>query len=57
MLGPSGAGKSLLTLHFARAAVERGERAAVFVFDEELGLLFNRANAMGIDLQEMQRSG
>ena len=57
VLGPSGAGKSLLTLHFARAAVERGERAAVFVFDEELGLLFNRANAMGIDLQEMQRSG
>lgn len=57
VLGPAGSGKSLLTLHFARAAVERGEKAALFIFDEELGLLFNRAKAMGIDLQALQDSG
>lgn len=57
VLGPAGAGKSLLTLHFARAAVERGEKAALFIFDEELGLLFNRAKAMGIDLEALQDSG
>lgn len=57
VLGPSGAGKSLLTLHFARAAVERGEKAALFVFDEELGLLYNRAKAMGMDLEAMRDKG
>jgi circadian clock protein KaiC len=57
VLGPAGAGKSLLTLHFARAAVERGEKAALFIFDEEMGLLFTRAKAMGIDLEALQDSG
>lgn len=57
VLGPAGAGKSLLTLHFARAAVERGEKAALFIFDEELGLLFSRALAMGIDLKALEDSG
>ena len=57
VLGPAGSGKSLLTLHFARAAVERGEKAALFIFDEELGLLFSRAKAMGIDLQQLQDGG
>jgi len=53
ILGPAGTGKSLLALTFIAAAVERGERAAMFVFDEELGLLFARAKGLGIDLQEM----
>ena len=57
VLGPAGAGKSLLTLHFAKAAVERGEKAALFIFDEELGLLFARAKAMAIDLQALQATG
>ena len=57
VLGPAGAGKSLLTLHFARAAIERGEKAALFVFDEELGLLFTRTKAMGIDLEQMREDG
>ncbi len=53
VLGPAGTGKSLLTLTFVTAAIERGERAAVFVFDEELGLLFDRARGLGIDLQAL----
>jgi circadian clock protein KaiC len=53
ILGPAGAGKSLLTLAFVTAAIERGERAAMFVFDEELGLLFDRAKGVGVDLQAM----
>ncbi len=57
ILGPAGTGKSLLTLTFVRAAIERGEHAAVFVFDEELGLLFDRALGLGIDLQAMRDSG
>jgi circadian clock protein KaiC len=57
IMGPAGTGKSLLTLMFVEAAVERGEKAALFVFDEELGLLFSRARTLGIDLQAMVDQG
>jgi circadian clock protein KaiC len=53
ILGPAGTGKSLLALTFVAGAVNRGERAAMFVFDEELGLLIERAKGLGIDLQRM----
>jgi len=53
VLGPAGTGKSLLLLTFVKTAVERGERAAMFVFDEELGLLIQRALGVGIDLQAL----
>ncbi|HYI42319.1 MAG TPA: ATPase domain-containing protein, partial [Sphingomicrobium sp.] len=57
VLGPAGTGKSLLTLTFAMQAIERGERAAMFIFDEEMGLLFQRAKGLGIDLQGAADSG
>ena len=57
VMGPAGTGKSLLVLQHIRAAVARGERAALFVFDEELGLLFERSRQLGIDLAAMQNSG
>jgi len=57
LLGPAGSGKSLFTLHFAAAAVARGEKAALFIFDEELGLLFERVKGMGIDLEALKASG
>ncbi|KRA83991.1 ATPase domain-containing protein [Altererythrobacter sp. Root672] len=57
VLGPAGTGKSLLTLTFVAAAIRRGERAAVFIFDEEIGLLFNRALGLGIDLQNLSDQG
>jgi circadian clock protein KaiC len=41
----------------AAGAVKRGERAALFIFDEELGLLFSRAKGMGIDLKAMRDGG
>ena len=41
----------------AVAAVKRGERAALFIFDEELRLLFDRMKAMGIDLQSERDRG
>jgi circadian clock protein KaiC len=57
VIGPAGTGKSLITLTFAVAAVERGEKAAMFIFDEELGLLFERAKGLGLDLQGMVDRG
>lgn len=53
ILGPTGTGKSLLALTFISRATERGEKSAMFVFDEELGLLVQRAKALGVDLQSM----
>jgi circadian clock protein KaiC len=57
ILGPAGTGKSLTVIVFIVAAIARGEKAALFVFDEELGLLFARMKGLGIDLEEMQRGG
>lgn len=57
ILGPAGTGKSLLGLIFITAAARRGEKSALFVFDEEPGLLFERALHLGIDLQGMIDSG
>jgi circadian clock protein KaiC len=57
ILGPAGTGKSLLALTFVVGAVKRGEKAAMFVFDEELGLLMQRAKGLGIDIQAMVDSG
>lgn len=57
ILGPAGTGKSLLAISFVQGAVARGECAAMFVFDEELGLLFERAKGLGIDLQAMVDTG
>lgn len=53
VLGPAGTGKSLILLTFIKTAIERGERAAMFVFDEERELLIRRAKDLGIDLQAM----
>jgi circadian clock protein KaiC len=57
LIGPAGTGKSLFALQFVDAAVKRGEKAVVFIFDEELGLLFSRIKPMGIDLEKMRDDG
>lgn len=57
IIGPAGTGKSLLILQFIAAAMRRGERVAVCVFDEEIGLMFGRARGMGIDLEKFQQDG
>ena len=54
------------TTGFRHSSIETGERVieklgresgAMFVFDEELGLLFERSKGLGIDLQEMVDTG
>ena len=57
ILGPAGTGKSLLALTFVAGGIERGEKAAMFIFDEELGLLSERAKGLGIDIKAMVDGG
>jgi circadian clock protein KaiC len=57
LIGPAGTGKSLFALQFVNAAIQRGEKAAIFIFDEELGLLYARTKTMGIDLQTLHAQG
>ncbi|MBX5228720.1 AAA family ATPase [Rhizobium sp. NLR9b] len=57
ILGPAGTGKSTFSFQFLAAAVARGEKAAAFIFDEELSLLFARLKAFGMDLEAMRDAG
>jgi len=57
VIGRSGTGKSTVALQFAVAAVRRGEKAAVSVFDEGRGLLLDRMGAMGFNLGTYRRAG
>ena len=57
LLGPAGAGKSLITLQFISEAIKHGGKAAMFVFDEEIGLLFERAKPLGFDLAALRNAG
>lgn len=57
IVGPAGTGKSLLSLQFLATSVARGERAGLFVFDEELGLLTSRAKSLGINIDAMRKAG
>lgn len=55
--GGAGSGKSTLAARIAVAAVERGERAAMFLFDESRNTLFARTAALGVALREQFDGG
>jgi circadian clock protein KaiC len=56
-LGPAGSGKSILVLTFVANAIKRGEKAAMFLFDEEAALMIDRSKALGLSLQDMLETG
>lgn len=49
LMGSAGTGKSILSLQYAHAAAEAGERARVYLFDERKSTALQRAAALGID--------
>jgi circadian clock protein KaiC len=57
VVGPSGIGKTTLAIRAALTALERGEKAAIYLFDEGLGTLFARSVALGMDVRPYIRSG
>lgn len=57
IVGAAGTGKSTLSMHFALAAAERGERTAMFIFDESVRSLVTRCNGIGFDAQRRMDEG
>jgi circadian clock protein KaiC len=51
-LGPAGTGKSTLALQIAVAAAERGEKAAIFAFEESINTLLTRTESIGMNLKK-----
>jgi circadian clock protein KaiC len=56
-IGPAGVGKSSAALQFVIAAANRGERGAIFIFDETIGMLRNRARSLGMSLDKHIEAG
>ncbi len=52
LIGPSGAGQVIAGAPFMITAIARGEKAALYLFEEELGLFIARMEEMGFDLAE-----
>jgi circadian clock protein KaiC len=50
LTGPAGVGKSVLCTQYALAAARRGERVAVYLFDERHRTFMARAAGLGMDL-------
>jgi circadian clock protein KaiC len=57
LLGPAGTGKSTVATQFSVAAAGRGERVAMYIFDERLQTLLGRAAGLNLGLQEQMDAG
>jgi circadian clock protein KaiC len=57
IIGAPGTGKSSLAAHFVATAAQRGEHAAMFVFDESLQTLLSRSQSLGADLEPHIQAG
>jgi circadian clock protein KaiC len=56
-LGPAGTGKSTLAIQYAVAAAQRGERSAIFAFEESLHTLISRTEALGTNIRKFISEG
>ena len=57
LIGPAGVGKTTTTVRCVLAALERGRKAAYYLFDERLATLRMRSRALGMDLQRYLDDG
>jgi circadian clock protein KaiC len=51
-IGPAGTGKSTMAMQVVCAAAQRGEKSAVFTFDETLNTLYGRSDALNLCLSK-----
>ncbi|HEY2131683.1 MAG TPA: ATPase domain-containing protein [Acetobacteraceae bacterium] len=57
LVGPSGIGKTSTATCCLHAALRRGEKAALFLFDEGIGTLLSRSAGLGLDLRPHMDAG
>ena len=57
LMGPSGAGKTTTAIRCILTALERGQKAAYYLFDEGLATLTLRCAALGMDIRPYIESG
>jgi len=55
--GPSGVGKTTTAIACVRAALQRGEKASYYLFDEGLGTLLTRSRALGLAIDSFVNDG
>lgn len=57
VMGPAGVGKSTLASQYAVAAAGRGEKAALFIFDETVRAFRTRSEKLGVPVREHIEAG
>jgi circadian clock protein KaiC len=57
VMGPAGAGKSTIAAKYAFAAMERGESAAIYLFDEGIRSYLSRLKSLGFDADPFLEKG
>ena len=57
LVGPAGVGKSSLAAQYAAAAAARGERVAIYVFEESLAIYVRRCDGLGMDMSARLAEG
>jgi circadian clock protein KaiC len=57
IMGSAGVGKSSLSARFVCSALDRGETAAVYIFDETARVYLDRSAGLGIDLRPYEEQG
>lgn len=57
LIGPAGSGKSTIALKTVLTAAARGEKTAIYTFDESLGTMNTRADALGLSMQPFIERG
>ncbi len=57
IVGPPGTGKSSLAAQFVAAAIERGDRAAMFLFEESASNMLHRSDGLNLRMREATEAG
>ncbi|NBO20330.1 MAG: circadian clock protein KaiC, partial [Proteobacteria bacterium] len=57
LIGPAGSGKSSTAIQYAIEEAAKGNRSAIFAFDERIQTIFERAEGLGMALKQYYDSG
>ena len=57
IMGPAGSGKSALGTQYVVGAAQRGEKAAMFLFEESMASLLNRSHSLGMPVKQLVDAG